>query len=82
MTSGRSAKVEVERLKAENERFVSNMENVLEIEKENAVKEFAEKLKEKAQKGACNDIITYKFIEYDYTITESKLNELLKEYEK
>lgn len=45
-----SAQVEVERLKAENERFVSNMENVLKIEKENAVKEFAEHLKKYAIK--------------------------------
>lgn len=50
-------------------------------EKRNAVKEFEEKLKEKAHKGASNDAITYKFIERDYTITESELNELLKEYE-
>ena len=47
-----------------------------------AVKEFVEKLKEKAHKGAFRDAITYKFIERDYTITESELNELLKEYEK
>lgn len=46
-----------------------------------AVEEFVGKFKEKAQKGAYNDPITYKFIERDYTITESKLNELLKEYE-
>lgn len=44
-------------------------------------KEFTEMLKEKAHKGASRDPITYKFIEHDYTITESKLNELLKEYE-
>ena len=50
--------------------------------KRQAVKEFAERLKEKAHKGAFRDLITYKFIEHDYTITESKLNELLKEYEK
>lgn len=62
--------------------FTQNMKNVLEIEKKNAVKEFAEKLKEKAHKGASRDAITYKFIEFDYTITESALNELLKEYEK
>lgn len=49
--------------------------------KRQAVKEFAERLKEKAHKGAFRDLITYKFIEHDYTITESKLNELLKEYE-
>ena len=41
---------EIERLKAENERFVSNMKNVLEIEKENAVKKFAEHLKKYAIK--------------------------------
>lgn len=46
-----------------------------------AVEEFVGKFKEKAQKGAYNDPITYKFIERDYTITESELNELLKEYE-
>lgn len=50
--------------------------------KRQAVKEFAERLKEKAHKGAFRDPITYKFIERDYTITESELNELLKEYEK
>lgn len=35
------------KLKAENEQFEQNMKNVLEIEKKNAVKEFAEKLKAK-----------------------------------
>lgn len=39
--------IEIERLKAENERFVNNMKNVLEIEKRNAVKEFAEKIERK-----------------------------------
>ena len=69
------------KLQVKNEKFEQNMKNVLEIEKKNAVKEFTEKLKEKARKGASNDAITYKFIERDYTITESELNELLKEYE-
>lgn len=46
-----------------------------------AVKEFAEKFKEKSHKGAFNDPVTYKFIERDYTITESELKELLEEYE-
>lgn len=46
-----------------------------------AVKEFAEKFKEKSHKGAFRDLVTYKFIEHDYTITESKLKELLEEYE-
>lgn len=49
--------------------------------KKSTVKEFAEKFKEKSHKGAFRDLVTYKFIEHDYTITESKLNELLKEYE-
>lgn len=70
------------KLQVRNEKFERNMKNVLEVEKKNAVKEFAEKFKEKAHKGASKDIITYKFIERDYTITESELNELLKEYEK
>lgn len=34
------------KLQVENEQFEQNMKNVLEIEKKNAVKEFAEKLKE------------------------------------
>ena len=42
-------------------------------------KQFAEKLKKKAWKGAHRDPVTYKFIERDYTITESQLNELLRE---
>lgn len=42
-------------------------------------KQFAEKLKKKALKGAHRDPVTYKFIERDYTITESQLNELLRE---
>lgn len=49
--------------------------------KKSIVKEFAEKFKEKSHKGAFRDPVTYKFIEYDYTITESKLKELLEEYE-
>lgn len=49
--------------------------------KKSTVKEFAEKFKEKSRKGAFNDPVTYKFIERDYTITESELKELLEEYE-
>lgn len=60
--------------------FEQNMKNVLEIEKKNAVKEFVKKFKEKARKGAFRNPITYKFIERDYTITESELDELLQEY--
>lgn len=46
-----------------------------------AVEEFVGKFKEKAHKGAFRDPITYKFIERDYTITESELNELLRSME-
>lgn len=42
------------------------------------VEDFVGKFKEKAHKGAFRDPITYKFIERDYTITESELNELLR----
>lgn len=49
--------------------------------KKSTVKEFAEKFKEKSHKGAFRDPVTYKFIERDYTITESELKELLEEYE-
>lgn len=44
-------------------------------------KEFVEKFKEKARQGTFCDPVTYKFIERKYTVTESELNELLKEYE-
>ena len=50
-------------------------------QRKQAVKEFAEKFKEKSRKGAFNDPVTYKYIERDYTITESKLKELLEVYE-
>lgn len=69
------------KLQVKSEQFERNMKNVLEIEKKQAVKEFAEKFKEKSRKGAFNDPVTYKFIERDYTITESELKELLEVYE-
>lgn len=37
----------IEKREEENEQFLENMKNVLEIEKKQAVKEFAEKLKER-----------------------------------
>lgn len=43
----KSQQREIDRLKEENERFENNMKSVLEIEKKQAVKEFAEKLKNK-----------------------------------
>lgn len=68
------------KLQVKSKRFESNMKNALEIEKKNAIEEFVERFKEKAHKGASYDVITYKFIERDYTITESELDELLQEY--
>ena len=68
------------KLQVKNEKFEQNMKNVLEIEKKNAVREFVEKLKEKARKGAFRDPVTYKFIERDYTVTESELTKMLEEF--
>ena len=41
---------EIDRLRAESKRFENNMKSVLEIEKKNVVKEFAEKLKARITK--------------------------------
>lgn len=65
----------------EEQEYLKNREKVIAKAKVDGAKEFAEKLKIKAHKGAAYDIVTYKYIERDYTITESKLTELLKEYE-
>ena len=64
------------KLQVRNEKFEQNMKNVLEIEKKNAVKEFAEKLKEKAL-SHCKIINCY-----ELTFIEETINELLKDYEK
>lgn len=53
--------------------FVSNMKNVLEIEKKNAVKEFAEKIKAHAER--CYDWDIAK-------IVNAEVDNVLKEYEK
>ena len=66
---------EIDCLRAENKRFENNMGLVLDIEKKNVVKEFAEKLKARITK----------FI-WRYNISECTFNDimsdLLKEYEK
>ena len=70
-------------LEKENETKTDTIVNLLkkqEFYETEKLKQFAERLKEKAHKGASRDPITYKFIERDYTITESELKELLKEY--
>lgn len=57
------------------ELFTQNMKNVLEIEKNQAVKEFAEKLKEIIHK--CDYVVGYAEIALC-----TEIDELLKEYEK
>ena len=63
---------EIDRLRAESKRFENNMKSVLEIEKKNVVKEFAEKLKVNA--------IRLSAIEKYHVC--NLIDELLKEYEK
>lgn len=66
-----------DRLNARTERFESNMKSVLEIEKRNAVKEFAEKLKRKAfDKDMFND-----WAGATYVVLVKDIDETLKEYE-
>ena len=61
------------KLQVKNEKFEQNMKNVLEIEKKNAVKEFAEKLK--------NKMLDLDEGEPSAYFCESNIDELLKEYE-
>ena len=67
---------EIDRLKAENARFVIKMKNAIAIEKENAVKEFAGKLKEKT--GTSFDYYEH----FQKVVLSEQIDELLKEYEK
>lgn len=62
------------KLQVKNEKFEENMKNVLEIEKKNAVKEFAEKLKEVIHE---RDYIQG----YAEIGLIEEIDELLKEYE-
>lgn len=65
------------KLQVKNEQFEQNMKNVLEIEKKNAVKEFAEKLKR---------LLHYDYItpsgQTDERLVFECIDELLKEHEK
>ena len=63
---------EINCLRAESKRFENNMKSVLEIEKKNVVKEFAEKLK--SEMGEHYDTDNPRIYEI--------IDELLKEYEK
>ena len=64
-----------EREKEIEKRFENNMKAVLEIEKKQAVKEFAEKLKEKAL-SHCRIVNCY-----ELTFIETEIDELLEKYE-
>lgn len=66
------------KLQVKNEKFEQNMKNVLEIEKKNAVKEFAEKLKKKAHYYPSID----SYCTSRYVILVKDIDELLKEYDK
>ena len=56
--------------------YESNMKSMLEIEKKNAVKDFAEKLKESAQTS-----LDY-FMGFQKIVLAEQIDELLKEYSK
>ena len=75
----KSQQREIDRLKEENERFGNNMKSVLEIEKKQAVKEFAEKLKEKF---SGYKVAYYNGYEEGFHDIQDEIDELLKEYEK
>ncbi len=65
-----------DRLNAKSERFESNMKSVLEIEKKNAVREFAERIKAKAfDKNAFDN-----FIGATYVVLVRDIDETLKEF--
>ena len=66
---------EIDRLRAENERFENNMKSVLEIEKKNAVKEFAEKLKARITNFTGRHDLSVHFF-------NDIVSDLLKRYEK
>ena len=75
----KSKQREIDRLKEENERFENNMKSVLEIEKKQAVKEFAEILKRKFHNY-------YPSIDQYCcsvkAVNANDIDELLKEYDK
>ena len=67
------------KLQVKNEKFEQNMKNVLEIEKKNAAKEFAEKLKKKVHNyyPSIDSYCTSRHV-----ILVKDIDELLKEYDK
>lgn len=72
----KNLEIAFDRLEARSELFESNMKSVLEIEKRNAVKEFAERIKAKSfNKNAFDD-----FVGATYVVLVAKIDELLKEF--
>lgn len=67
----------IKELQVKNERFEQNMKNVLEIEKKNAVREFAEKLK-RFYDGV--EVSVYNGIEEGVYELNDKIDELLEEF--
>ena len=65
---------EIDRLRAESKRFENNMKSVLEIEKKNVVKEFAEKLKARITKFTGRHDLSVRFF-------NDIMSDLLKRYE-
>lgn len=65
-----------DRLNARSERFESNMKSVLEIEKRNAVEEFAKKCKERINADYVNGCLN----NHKGHLTEYDIDELIKEF--
>ncbi len=80
LTMWNDASVEtIQKLSETNKRFASNMKSVLEIEKRNAVKEFAEHLKEKF---GDYEVWHYNGNEEGWHDLKQEIDECVKEYEK
>lgn len=75
----KNLEIAFDRLEARSELFESNMKSVFEIEKKNAVKEFAERLKKKVHNyyPSIDSYCTSRHV-----ILVKDIDELLKEYEK
>ena len=77
---------EIDRLRAESKRFENNMKPVLEIEKKNVVKEFAEKVKDYLEYKLVDEFgdmaVDVQYLTIDIDEFEDYVDELLKEYEK
>lgn len=72
----KNLEIAFDRLEARSELFESNMKSVLEIEKKNAIKEFAERVKAKAfDKDMFND-----WAGATYVVLVRDIDELLKEF--